>query len=186
MILASTSPRRKEILSMINTDFSAESPIFDEKTVEQNRFTPSEYVMYISKQKALSLQSRYPHKTIIGADTIVVLDGVIYGKPKNQADAFDMLKRLSGQKHQVLTGVTIIKDHHIITFFDICHVIFNTLSDNQISDYIETKEPMDKAGAYGIQGHGRSLVCSYEGDFYTIMGLPLIKLKKALLEFENN
>ena len=170
IILASKSPRRKELLSFITDDFKVDSADVDE-TLPQN-IKPDKAVEYLSKIKAEPFRSS--DNIVIGADTVVAIGDKILGKPKDKHDAFLMLKSLSGKEHSVFTGVTIIKK---VKFFE--------LSDDEINKYISTNEPFDKAGAYGIQGKGSLLVEKIDGDFLNVVGLPISILARKLENFYN-
>lgn len=174
IILASKSPRRKELLSLITDDFTVDSAEVDE-TLPCD-IEPDKAVEYLSKIKAQPF--RESGKIVIGADTVVAIDGKILGKPKNEKDAFLMLKNLSGKEHSVFTGVTVIKNDKEVTFSVQTKVKFFELDDREIEDYISSGEPFDKAGAYGIQGKGGALVEKYEGDYNNIVGLPVDTLLK--------
>ncbi len=181
IILASQSPRRRELLSLITDDFEVITADVDE-TVDENE-TAENTVMMLSKKKADAVSSLYPGRVVIGADTIVVCDGRILGKPQNRTHAKEMLKSLSGRTHQVLTGVTITDSCKTETFFVSSDVTFFELSDEEISAYAESGEPDDKAGAYGIQGKGSLLVEKISGDYFNIVGLPVSALNKKLKNF---
>ncbi|MCL2037239.1 MAG: nucleoside triphosphate pyrophosphohydrolase [Oscillospiraceae bacterium] len=145
--------------------------------------SPQEAVMVLARQKARKVASAYPNAIVVGADTLVVIDGEFLGKPADKAEAFAMLKRLSGKRHCVFTGVSVIdkNDNSLeMTFCEETAVTFHDLNDVEINAYIETGEPFDKAGAYGIQGRGMLLVKSIEGDFYNVMGLPISRLSRFL------
>ena len=178
LILASNSPRRKKLLEDAGLTFNVVSVDIDETIDEKLR--PEMIVMSIAEKKARSVKDLYPNDVIISADTLVVFESEILGKPKDEADAYRMLKMLSGNHHEVYTGVTIIKDDKEVTFYAMSEVWMNAYNDLQIYDYIKTKEPMDKAGAYAIQGLGKDLVEHYSGDFFTIVGLPLKQLLNEL------
>lgn len=180
LILASKSPRRKELLSLITTDFEIKSADADESLPEN--ITPEKAVLYLSKIKAEPLKNN--EDTVIGADTVVAVDGKILGKPKDREDAFNMLKLLSGKSHSVFTGVTVISPKGEKSFFAETKVKFFDLSDEEINSYIETGEPFDKAGAYGIQGKGSLLVEEIQGDYFNVVGLPVSLLNKALKELK--
>ena len=180
LILASKSPRRRELMEKLRVPFSCE-PAKGEEIIPAG--TPVEKVAGIlSRQKAEEVFHNHPGEdvTVIGSDTIVVNDGVIYGKPKTEADAAKMLKSLSGKTHQVLTGVTIRTREKTESFTSKAFVSFFDLSEEQIGAYIATGEPMDKAGAYGIQGQGALLVEKINGDFYTVMGFPIGEVARRL------
>lgn len=176
IILASKSPRRKELLSLITTDFIIKTADVDESLPEN--ISPAEAVKYLSKIKAEPFKNS--EDIIIGADTVVAIDGKILGKPRDKDDAFNMLKSLSGKTHSVFTGVTVIKPESEKTISVETKVKFFPLTDKEIFDYIETNEPMDKAGAYGIQGKGSLLVEGIEGDYFNVVGLPISTLNKLL------
>ena len=134
-----------------------------------------------AKAEAVATGHAEPGEAVVAADTIVALDGALLGKPSDEADASRMLHALSGTTHQVATGVCIVRDDGTESFVDITNVTFYELSDAEIEAYIATGEPMDKAGAYGIQGqHGRMLVEKIDGDFYNVVGLPIAKVVRAL------
>lgn len=176
IILASKSPRRKELLSFITTDFIIKTADVDE-TLEEG-ISPKEAVEYLSRIKAEPFADNV--NTIIGADTVVAIGNRILGKPTNREDAFHMLRLLSGNTHSVFTGVTVISPDRTETFSVETKVKFFTLSDDEINDYLDTDEPYDKAGAYGIQGKGALLVESIEGDYFNVVGLPVSTLNKFL------
>ena len=183
IILASQSPRRRELLKYITNDFEVKTANVDE-TLEKG-ISPDKAVEYLSKIKAEPFKNGVD--TIIGADTVVSIDGKILGKPKDKADAFAMIKELSGREHSVFTGVTVICKNEEKTFSVETKVKFFDLSDDEINTYIATGEPFDKAGAYGIQGVGAVLVEKIEGDYNNIVGLPLAKLNQVFLkEFNLN
>lgn len=171
MVLASSSPRRKEILGNLGYKFECLSVEIDE-TIPNG--TPADVATstLAEKKAAAALQLR-PDCTIIGSDTVVVLDGEILGKPKDCEHAYKMLKSLSGRVHTVYTAVAIMTASEREVFCSSTQVEFYPLDDWEIREYIATKEPMDKAGAYGIQGKGMALVKGINGDFYTVMGLPI-------------
>ncbi|MEE3356423.1 MAG: Maf family protein [Candidatus Weimeria sp.] len=182
LILASASPRRRELL-----DQSGLSYIVDVSDADETCDTtdPGEYVMELSRRKATAICERHPNSLIIGADTIVVYDDEILGKPSDEKEALDMLMYLSGRTHQVLTGVTLLRTSHsgILlsrTFAEVTNVTMYDNDRDLLQRYIDTKEPMDKAGAYGIQGMGALLVERIEGDYNTVVGLPLARVCREL------
>lgn len=179
LILASRSPRRKELLSLITQDFKICSADVDETLPEG--ITPAEAVTYLSRIKAQPF--RKDEDIVIGADTVVALNGEILGKPKDAEDAFHMLKKLSGKSHSVFTGVTVMKGEREQTFCAETRVRFFPLTDREIRAYIATGEPFDKAGGYGIQGKGALLVREIRGDYFNVVGLPVSKLNKILKDF---
>jgi septum formation protein len=172
MILASGSPRRKEILSGLGYDFEVIVPHVDESYSENE--TPAEHVVRLAEAKARFVAREHPDELVIGADTIVVLGDQILGKPSSPAFAIAMLKKLSGKTHIVYTGLSLVNLSENIgkTDCDSTRVLFNQLRDEDIRRYVNSGEPLDKAGAYGIQGMGSFLVKSYDGEFDTVIGFP--------------
>jgi len=177
-ILASGSPRRKELLSLIIPEYEVLVSGCEEFVPKG---TPAEKVPAIlAEQKALAVAKLRPDDTVIGSDTVVVLGGEIFGKPKDKAHAHAMLKALSGKKHFVYTGVAVAEKGEVRSFVQKTEVEFYELSDETIDRYIETGEPMDKAGAYGIQGKGSVLVKGISGDYFNVMGLPVAETARFL------
>lgn len=179
IILASKSPRRRELMKYITGDFICRAAEVDETLPEG--ISPADAVIYLSDIKASPFKNG--NDTVIGADTVVAIDGKILGKPENADSAREMLRLLSGKEHSVFTGVTVIKGEKKESFFAETKVKFFELSDEEIERYIETGEPFDKAGAYGIQGFGCLLVEEINGDYFNVVGLPVSKLNKVLLNF---
>ena len=162
--------------------------VFPENIEEKNISTdPVSHVLELSRKKAESVAKRVRDSIILGADTIVVLDREILGKPKDSDEAFKMLKKLSGKEHKVYTGISLVdKDKgRVLSGYQLTKVKFNQLKDKEIKDYIDTGEPLDKAGAYGIQGMGNFLVEKIEGDLDNVIGLPLRKLEELLIKIRN-
>lgn len=180
LVLASKSPRRKEILEKAGYEIEIRTQDADETL--PNGILPEDAVKMLAEIKASAVE-RKNDELVIGADTVVVLDGKILGKPKTQDDAFSMLKSLSGRAHEVFTGVCLITNDKKVTFSDCSTVEFNKLTDEEIWNYINTGEPMDKAGSYGIQGLGSAFAKVSSGSFYNVMGLPIEILQDVLLEF---
>jgi tetrapyrrole methylase family protein/MazG family protein len=178
LILASQSPRRHELMKSAGFDFET-IPAKGEEIITPGS-PPEQVVMDLARQKAEEILEANQDATIIGADTIVYLDGDILGKPADSADAYAMLKRLSGRRHTVFTGVAVCEQHTSKSFCERTEVTFHDLSDDEINAYIETDEPFDKAGAYGIQEKGMLLVKEIKGDFYNVMGLPISRLSREL------
>ncbi|HEY8364649.1 MAG TPA: Maf family protein [Haloplasmataceae bacterium] len=178
IILASKSPRRKELLKYITTDFITVVSNIDEKY--DTNLSPQDIVLFLSQSKAKVISKDYPNDIVIGCDTIVSLDNLILEKPVDKEDAFKMLKTLSNKTHQVYTGVTIIYNNIIDSFYQKTEVTFYPLSDEEITKYINTKEPFDKAGAYGIQGFGSKFIKEIHGDYFTVVGLPIGELYQRL------
>lgn len=180
-ILASASPRRKEILTLSGFSFDIIPSDADEKVAEG--LTAEETVEALAKLKAQAVFKNYPNQVVFGCDTVVSLDGEILGKPKDNEEAFSMLKKLSGKTHKVSTGVCVISKDKECCFSDTTYVTFYPLSDETIRSYISTGECSDKAGAYGIQGFGSVLVSEIKGDYFSVMGLPVAKSARVLSEF---
>ena len=181
LILASGSPRRKELLETAGLDFKVVVAEVQEKIPAGA--TPEEAVKSLALQKAQAVAEKYPDKIVLGADTVVVSDGKILGKPKSEGNAVEMLTSLSGRVHKVCTGVAIICGEKVENFCEITEVEFNSLSEDEIRDYVKTGEPMDKAGAYGIQGKGCVLVKKINGDYFNVVGLPVSKVYRKLRNF---
>lgn len=175
IILASQSPRRRELLESFGFSFTAVSSGADESGTEG--MTPDEAVKTLALRKAKWVKERREEdgSVILAADTLVALSGELLGKPKDEEDAFRMLKRLSGTAHEVYTGVAILYKDKEITHAECTKVFFRPLSDEEIRAYVATGEPMDKAGAYGIQEKGGIFVRRIEGDYLNVLGLPMCK-----------
>ncbi|MBR1832110.1 MAG: septum formation inhibitor Maf [Ruminiclostridium sp.] len=180
IILASQSPRRKELFSLITADFKIIPAVGEERA--DRSLPPSEYVVELAKHKALEVAEKYPEEVVIGADTVVVINGEILGKPKDEADAKRMLRLLSGTEHSVYTGMCLSCGNMNRNFCEETKVRFFTLSDREIEEYTASGEPFDKAGAYGIQGTGALLVSGITGDYYNVMGLPVGRLYREMRE----
>ncbi|MDY2557907.1 MAG: Maf family protein [Candidatus Faecousia sp.] len=177
LILASASPRRKELLGLYGIPFTVRAADIDE-TMDPDK-PPFDEVARLSREKALAVP-REPEDVVVAADTIVVCDGIVLGKPKDEAQAIEMLSLLSGRAHQVMTGCTVLRGQKDETFTEVTDIHFRPLSPGEIRRYVATGEPMDKAGAYGIQG-GAALFCQrMEGDYYNVMGLPVCALGQVL------
>lgn len=178
LILASSSPRRKELLELANLPF--EILVSDiEETIPGNEL-PETIVQLLARQKAMAVAEKARDAYVIGADTIVVYNGIILGKPKTTEDAYATLKMLSDKTHEVLTGVSIISPEREVTFFERTKVTFWPLAEEEIKQYIASGEPMDKAGSYGIQGRGSLLVKKVEGDYFSVVGLPIARTVREL------
>lgn len=177
LILASASPRRKELLSLFGVPFTIRVADIDE-TMDPAKSAFDE-VGRVSRAKALAVP-REEEDIVIAADTIVVCQGTILGKPRDEAHAKAMLKLLSGRDHQVMTGCTVLRGDTAETFTEVTDLHFRSLTDSEIQRYVRSGEPMDKAGAYGIQG-GAALFCEkLSGDYYNVMGLPVCRLGEVL------
>lgn len=180
IILASKSPRRQELLTLMGLNFKVELKEVDESYPED--LEPAEIAVYIAEQKAKAFVAE--EAIVITADTIVAINGEILGKPKDVAQAREMLRKLSGQKHEVFTGVTIAKNNKIESFFDQTTVYCRVVTDEEIDFYIQNYQPFDKAGSYGVQDWwGNTVVQRIEGSYTNVMGLPTEKLYQALLRF---
>ena len=180
IILASQSPRRRELLSQMGVkEFQIISPEVDEHM--EGSPAPAALVEELSLRKAAAVAQRAGKDAlVIAADTVVALDGKVLGKPKSEEMAFAMLSALSGRQHQVYTGVTVMKGGCAVTEHERTTVTFRQLEPEEIRAYIATGEPMDKAGAYGIQGFGAQLIPGIEGDYFNVMGLPVYRLSRIL------
>lgn len=183
IILASGSPRRRQLLAQMGIEhFSVHSSDVDE-TVD-NMLPPAAIVEALSLRKARAVEAELGSRDLIlAADTIVTIEGTVLGKPADESDAFRMLAQLSGCRHQVYTGVTLLRGAQVLTEHEVTDVTFRALSEEEISDYIATGEPMDKAGAYGIQGCGALLVERIAGDYFNVMGLPVCRVGRMLETF---
>ncbi|KPU42250.1 septum formation protein Maf [Oxobacter pfennigii] len=187
IILASKSPRRKEILQNIRLNFEVVESNYEEENSLSLR--PEKLVMHLAYRKALDVAERISDEAlVIGADTIVVHNGIIMGKPKDNEDSFDMLKKLSGNYHHVFSGICIIdvKGNRHSVNYESTKVKIKKLTDEEIIQYISTKEPADKAGSYGIQGIGSLIVEKIEGCYFNVMGLPVYKLSVLMRDFGVN
>ena len=178
IILASQSPRRRELLSNIFPSFSI-IPSDADETLPENA-SPADCAIEIARRKVLDVKSRSDDALIIGADTIVVKDNKILGKPKDEEDAFSMLSALSGGEHTVYTGLVVSYGAKLLCCAEATEVTFRPLTPEMIRAYIKTGEPMDKAGAYGIQQKGAILVDKICGDYFNVVGLPVCRLSKML------
>lgn len=177
LILASGSPRRRELLGLFGIPFVVRAADIDEAMDPAK--APFDEVARVSRCKAMAV-AREPEDMVIAADTIVVCEGRVLGKPHSREEAVAMLQLLSGRDHQVMTGCTILRGEEAETFTEVTELTFRTLSTEEIERYVDSGEPMDKAGAYGIQG-GAALFCpGMRGDYYNVMGLPVCRLGEAL------
>jgi septum formation protein len=174
VVLASASPRRRELLNLIGITHDVRPADIDESI--RARETPRSYAERLAREKATAIATRDPALVTIGADTIVVVNRKVLGKPTNTADAARMLRLLSGREHLVITAVAVARGAKLRSAIEEVRVKFRRLRKNEIDAYIATGEPMDKAGAYGIQGFGATIVERIEGDYFAVMGLPLVRL----------
>lgn len=182
IVLASSSPRRQQLLEMLRIPFRVIAPDVDEHVLPAER--PDHYVRRLARAKAEAVAARAGGGALIlAADTTVVLDGEIFGKPESPADAVAMLTRLQGRTHEVMTGVAVRRDGDVAQALDISRVTFRSMDQAGLESYVATGEPLDKAGAYAIQGVGALLIARVEGDVYGVMGLPLGLVVDLLARF---
>ncbi|WP_027702483.1 Maf family protein [Metaclostridioides mangenotii] len=183
IVLASASPRRKEILENYNVKFNIIKSDIDEVILGHE--SPVQAVVRLALEKGMDVASKNQADLVIAADTIVVLNDKILGKPKDESDAYKTLNSLSGREHQVVTGISLINlaENKKVVDYVVSDVKFKHLSDKVISDYLKTGEFQDKAGAYGIQGYGALLVDEIKGDYFNIVGLPISKLSDLLIKY---
>jgi septum formation protein len=183
LILASSSPRRKELLEFLQLPFQIVQANVDEQIDPGT--VPAEAVKDLAFKKAKAVAHLYPENCIIGSDTVVALNDHILGKPIDRADAKRMLEQLSGTTHSVHTGVALIMGERSHIFAEQTEVTFWELSDEEIENYLDSGEPFDKAGSYGIQGLGSLLVRRIKGDYYTVVGLPISRLSREIKAFHH-
>ncbi|MGN0538978.1 MAG: Maf family protein [Candidatus Fimenecus sp.] len=179
LVLASKSPRRSEILKNAGFEFTVRAGEADETLPDG--ISAEEAVVYLAEIKAQAVE-RAPDELVLGADTVVVLDGKIFGKPKNEKEAFEMLSALSGRIHSVLTGVCALTDKEKVSFYEKTEVEFSSITDDEITDYISTKDCFDKAGSYGIQGYASRFITGIKGDYFNVVGLPLCRIYEKILK----
>jgi septum formation protein len=181
IVLASESPRRVDILRTLGISFSIIPPDIDETKLKDE--TPQEFVARISYEKANKVGQHFPDKWVIAADTIVVLKGKVLGKPKNERDAFNMLRTLRGKWHKVITGYCVLNLLKNVVYRDIVEtkVFLRHMTDDEITRYIKTSEPMGKAGSYAVQGKGGYMVKEIKGSYTNVVGLPICEIAEALL-----
>jgi septum formation protein len=182
VILASSSPRRRQLLQLVGIDHDV-IPSDIEETIRSGEL-PEQYAERLSREKVEHVAKDRADSVVVGADTIVVIDEIILGKPRDVEDAARMLRMLSGRSHTVMTAVAATHQGRTVSAVEIVDVTFLPLDDERISRYIATKEPMDKAGAYGIQGYGATLVRRIDGDYFAVMGLSLVRLVALLRELD--
>ena len=185
LILASSSPRRRELLTLAGLDFTVSSADIDEST--QPGETPAKYVQRLAVEKAQAVWERRRGEDsdadpliVLGADTTVVLDGEIMGKPENVFDARRMLEKLAGRTHQVLTGIAAVSRSGVVSDVEVTQVFFDLIDEEELHDYLASGEPLDKAGAYGIQGYAARWIPRIEGCFFNVVGLPLSRTMQLL------
>jgi septum formation protein len=178
VILASASPRRRDLLDLIGIAHEVRPADIDESALPAE--APIPHAERLARAKAHALAEGHPDIVVIAADTIVVVDGDILGKPRDEAHAAQMLRRLAGREHTVYTAIAVARDSRTESAVEAVRVTFRALTDDEIAAYIATREPMDKAGAYGIQGYGATIVERVDGDYFSVMGLGLRRLVELL------
>jgi septum formation protein len=178
VILASQSPRRRELLDLVGIAHEVQPADIDESYLTGER--PREHAERLARGKTAVIVQREPDAVVIGSDTIVVVDGDVLGKPRDDTDAARMLSRLAGRSHTVITAVAVAWRGETRSAVEEVDVTFHPLTREEIDAYVATREPMDKAGAYGIQGYGATIVSRVDGDYFAVMGLPLQRLTRVL------
>ncbi|GJL57065.1 MAG: septum formation protein Maf [Nitrospirales bacterium] len=180
LIMASTSPRRRELLTLLDIAFTIVAPTCEE--IPSSAYSPSEQANVFARDKARSVSTQYPQQLVLGSDTVIEIDNTLLGKPGNLHDARDMLQQLRGRMHQVHTGVALLQHSTSLchSFVETAHVWIKNFTDNELAQYLDTQESLGKAGAYSIQGEGVKLIETIEGDYPAIVGLPLWKTAKLL------
>lgn len=181
LILASSSPRRQELLKQVNIPFTIRKPAIDETQITTK--DPVEKVQQLAIRKGRAIQIQNEYEVILAADTVVSYEQTIFEKPKNKEEAFNMIHSLSGETHDVYTGVNIRSTEHESIFVERTKVVFWPLSKSEIEWYVSTDDPYDKAGAYGIQSLGAIFVKEIIGDYYNVVGLPLSRVVRELRKF---
>lgn len=179
LILASASPRRQELLRQIGCTFRVVPAVTGE--LQDEAMPPAELVRENARRKAQAVAQEFPEDIVLGADTVVVLDGTVFGKPRDAADAMRMLRALSGRRHEVYTGVALVTGKKVYTDVGITVVEFAVMEEDTIQRYVSTGEPLDKAGAYAVQGRAAAYITRIEGSFSNVVGLPL-QLTRSLAE----
>ena len=180
VILASASPRRRDLLNLISLAHEVRPADVDETYLTGEQ--PAEHAERLARSKAEKIASGGDHALVIGADTIVVIDGQVLGKPRDKADAARMIGMLSGRTHTVMTAIAVARAGKVASSVVEVRVTFRDLDAGEIEGYIATGEPMDKAGAYGIQGYGATIVSRIEGDYFAVMGMSLVTLVRLMSE----
>jgi len=178
IVLASQSPRRRELLTLVGIPHEVMPADVDESVFGDE--APAAYTERLAREKATVIARRAPDAVVVAADTTVVIDGTILGKPDDEADARRVLRILSGRTHSVHTAVAVARGGELVSGVEDVSVTFRPLGDEEITAYVATGEPMDKAGSYGIQGYGATIVERIDGDYFAVMGLPLVRLTRLL------
>jgi septum formation protein len=174
IVLASQSPRRAELIGRLGLEFDTIPADLDESYMPGE--TPPEHAERLARDKALAVAAAHEDALVVGSDTIVVVDGDVLGKPRDRAQAVEMLVRLAGREHEVCTGVAVVQRGRVESGLERVRVRFRALDRRACEEYVATGEPMDKAGAYGIQGFGSALVEGIDGDYFAVMGLPVVRM----------
>jgi septum formation protein len=178
LVLASASPRRLQLLEMLGLHFTVRPADVDE--TYGRREEPGAHAERLAREKALAVARLEPDAVVVGSDTVVAVADVVLGKPRSEAEAVEMLLRLQGREHEVATGIAVAHGDRIVSGVERVRVRFRAFDERVAREYVATGEPMDKAGAYGIQGHGATLVERIEGDYFAVMGLPIARLMRLL------
>ncbi len=181
LVLASQSPRRAELIGRLGLVFDTLPADIDESYLGDEM--PAAHAERLAREKAVSISRSRPEALVVGSDTIVVLDRDVLGKPRNEAEAVEMLLRLSGREHEVHTGIAVAQGGRIESGLERVRVRFRPLDRDECEAYVATGEPMDKAGAYGIQGYGSAIVERIDGDFFAVMGLPVVRMLALIEKF---
>ena len=181
LILASQSPRRAELMKMLGLEFEIIPADIDEKYL-RHEAGPA-HALRLAREKAMVLAAQHPGALVVGSDTVVVIDRAVLGKPKNEDEAVQMLMRLQGRQHRVATGIAVAQGDDVVAEAEIVRVKFHGFDEDYARAYVRTGEPMDKAGAYGIQGFGAALVESIQGDYFAVMGLPVQRMVRMFQHF---
>ncbi len=182
LVLASTSPRRYQILSLLNLPFLMVPPDSLEEVSGQR--PPEQEALHQAKRKATSLSARFPEAVLIGSDTLISLDGIMIGKPKDHDDARYILRRLRGRSHEVMTAVAVLNGRKTFEAVETARVHMRDVTYSELEAYVATGDPLDKAGAYSVQGAGRGLVAGFDGDYLAVVGLPLRAVAEGLRQFD--
>jgi septum formation protein len=181
LILASQSPRRAELISRLGLEFDVRPAEIDETYVDNEM--PADHAERLAREKAATIASREATSLVVGSDTIVVLGNRVLGKPTSREHAVEMLMQLSGREHEVFTGIAVAHGDRIESGLERVTVRFRALTQEQCERYVDTGEPMDKAGSYGIQGYGSAIVEGVEGDYFAVMGLPIVRMLLLIERF---
>jgi septum formation protein len=182
LVLASSSPRRRELLANAGIDFIVDPANVDETQLPDE--APLEFAMRLATEKAQAVARRHSHDIVLGADTVVIVGEDVLGKPADAADAHLMLRLLRGRTHQVSTAIAMVSGRKLVTHVETTSVVVGRITDSEIEDYVASGEPMDKAGAYAIQGRASRWIHRIEGDYFNVVGLPVAALWKMLNELQ--